>query len=176
MIDGADDDVAERAESLSQETQRHALAASGIARDHHEAAVAHGEFDATAEGVDGGRHVQGLDRDVGSEGVKLQTEEREQLLVHGSSSSRRGSGTYAGGSPEAAYCSMSSRRSGATPPGAASGPRSGSGSITRLLPSALASLSIGNSVASTTPLRPSTRSTLDRSQLAQRTVGRRSVR
>jgi hypothetical protein len=47
------------------------LSPNDIARDQDEAAVSDGELDAAAEGVDHGRPVQRLDRDLGTEGVKL---------------------------------------------------------------------------------------------------------
>jgi len=83
MIDRSDDDVTKTTQPLGEQTQRDALAAARLASDHHEAPVADGEFYATAEGLHRGRHVQSLGGDLRTKRMKLQTEERKQLVIHG---------------------------------------------------------------------------------------------
>jgi len=73
MVDRAHDHVPQAAKTLRHEAQRHALAGPRLARDHHEAAVAHGGLHPTREGVHLGDLVERLDRDVGTEWMKLQT-------------------------------------------------------------------------------------------------------
>src|SRR5665213_14125 len=86
MLDGADDDVAHRLEPFAEQAQGDALAGARIARDHDVAAVGDAELDAAEKGVDGGRGVQGLDGDVGAEGVEFQAVQGLQLRAHGFSS------------------------------------------------------------------------------------------
>jgi len=76
MFDGADDDVGQRAKSLGEKAQGHALAAAGIAGQHREAAVGDAEFDAAQVTVDGGRSEQRVGGHVGAEGMEFQTIER----------------------------------------------------------------------------------------------------
>jgi hypothetical protein len=71
MIDGADDDVTQPAQSFGEKAQGDALAAARLAGDHHKSAVPHGPLDAPAKGFHRGHHVERFDRDFRTEGVKL---------------------------------------------------------------------------------------------------------
>ena len=84
VLDGADEDIGQRAKSLGEQTQGDALSGAGVAGEHGEAAVGDTELDAPNEAVDGGCGEERVVRDVGAEGVELQSVEREQL-AHGSS-------------------------------------------------------------------------------------------
>ena len=79
VLDGADEDVGQRAKPLGEQSQGDALAGAGIAGEHGEAAVGDAELDAPEEAVDGGRGEERVDGDVGSEGMELEAVEGEQL-------------------------------------------------------------------------------------------------
>ena len=70
----ADGDVGELVEGVGELAQGDGLAGAGIAGDQGEAAVSHQPLEAPAEGVEVGGSPQGLDRDVGGEGVPLQAQ------------------------------------------------------------------------------------------------------
>jgi hypothetical protein len=59
MLDGADQDVGQRAEALGQEAQRDALAGARVAGEHRETAVGDAELDAAQVAVDGRRRRVG---------------------------------------------------------------------------------------------------------------------
>ncbi len=54
VVDGADDDIAHAAQAGGEHAQRDGLAGAGITGVECESAVCEREFDASAEGVDGG--------------------------------------------------------------------------------------------------------------------------
>jgi hypothetical protein len=54
VLDGADEDVGQRAQALGEQSQGDAFASAGIAGEHGEAAVGDAELDAADEAVDGG--------------------------------------------------------------------------------------------------------------------------
>lgn len=76
------------------------ISGAGITGDHDEASVSDAEFDAAAEGIDGGSGEEGVEGDVWAERMELESEDAEQFLGHDSSSVSKG--TKAGGSPVAA--------------------------------------------------------------------------
>src|SRR5258708_4050778 len=80
-------DVTLRREALGEDAQGGGLAGAGRAGDESKAALADELLDPPAEGRNARRDVERLGRHIGGEGVPLQAIKREQLLVHGSSSS-----------------------------------------------------------------------------------------
>ena len=82
MLDGADDDVAERVETFGKQPQCDALPGAGIAGDHHVTAVCDAELDAPQKGVDGRAAVEGFDGYVGAEGIELDAVERLHFRIH----------------------------------------------------------------------------------------------
>ena len=87
MLDGADEDIGQRAQALGEQTQGDALSGAGVAGEHGEAAVGDAELDATDEAVDGGGGEEGFGRNVGAERMELQSVEREQFAHESSVSS-----------------------------------------------------------------------------------------
>ena len=108
VLDGADDDIGERAQPLGEQAQGDTLAGAWVAGEHGEAAVSDAEFDAAEVAVEGGSGEERIDGDVGPERIELEAVERQELGGHGSSgeSSSWSAGaslvTKAGGSPVAA--------------------------------------------------------------------------
>src|SRR5690606_18597040 len=86
MLEGPDEDIGQGAEALGKQAQRDALSGARLAGDHREAAVGDTELDAAEEAVDQGRGVERLDRDVGTEGIELESIEGKER-AHGVSSS-----------------------------------------------------------------------------------------
>src|SRR5262249_56392540 len=75
-----DRDVALGCEPLGKDAQRHGLTRSGGARRQPKAALADELLNSTAEGAGTGGDMEGLDGNVGGEGVPLEPVEREGLL------------------------------------------------------------------------------------------------
>ena len=88
MLDGADDDVGQRAKALGEQAQGDALSGAWISSEHGEAAVGDAELDASDEAVDGGGREERVVRNVGAKRVKLQAVERNGALYFHESSGR----------------------------------------------------------------------------------------
>ena len=84
VSDRADHQIGDAHEALMEQAQRDALAATGVAMHHGEAAFAgHTVLNAPAEVIELGWHEHGLDGDVLGEGVELQTVQGQQVgLIH----------------------------------------------------------------------------------------------
>jgi hypothetical protein len=80
-------DVGQRGQVMGEGAQGDGLAGAGVAGDQGKAALAHQAFEAPAEVLDLGRTPEGLDRDVGREGIPLDSEQGQQLVGHVCSSS-----------------------------------------------------------------------------------------
>ena len=79
MLDRADEDVGELSESFGEEPQGDALPGARISSEHGEAAVGDAELCASEVAVDGWRGEERVGGDVGSEGMELESVEREEL-------------------------------------------------------------------------------------------------
>jgi len=78
-------DVGERLKVVREQAQGSGLAGAGIAGDEGEAALAHQGLHAPAEVFEWGWSPEGLDRDVGREGIPLEPVEGMQVAHQRSS-------------------------------------------------------------------------------------------
>jgi hypothetical protein len=81
----ADIDVGEHGEVVGQQTEGDGFSGARVASDECEAALADLLLHAPAEVIEPGGVPEGFDRDIGAEGVPLETVKAQELVGHSSS-------------------------------------------------------------------------------------------